>query len=130
MTRLPPPPPRRRPDATLALINVVFLMLIFFLIAGQVAPPLDRDLRLVETRDLAPAPPPDALVLSADGRLTLRGAAITPEAYVAGLEPGAAARVRLVPDRAAPAARLVEVAGRLRAAGAGTVALVTEAALP
>jgi len=127
MLRRPPRP--ARPEPTIALINIVFLMLIFFLIAGQLAPPLDPALRLVSTRDLDGAAPPDALVLPAGGRLRFRGAATDPASHLAGLAPEAAARVRIVPDRAAPAARLVETAAALRRAGAGTMVIVTERAL-
>ncbi|WP_273522531.1 ExbD/TolR family protein [Rhodosalinus sediminis] len=116
---------RRKParEPTIALINIVFLMLVFFLVAGTVAQPLDREVRLVRTEGLDGAAPPDALVLHADGRMTRAGAPVeTPEAALAA-EGGA---VRLVPDRDLPAARLVEVAGALRAAGAERVLVVTE----
>ena len=121
-------PARRRPrEATIALINVVFLMLIFFLIAGTVAPPLDPGLRLVETADLEGREPPDALMLSAEGALSFRGEPVDAASHLAGLE--GAAVVRVVPDRATPAERLVEVAGALRAAGAKRVIVVAERAL-
>jgi biopolymer transport protein ExbD len=68
------PKPRREP--TIALINVVFLMLVFFMVAGALAPPLDPTLSLVDTAELEGRPPPDALVLHADGRLSYRGAAL------------------------------------------------------
>lgn len=123
MARLGPATPRSRPDPTIALINIVFLMLIFFLIAGQLAPPLDPALELVDTSDLAAAPPPDALVISAEGEVSYRGDPVEPAAYLETLEEGA--RVRLVPDRALPASRLVEVASELRAAGAPSVAIVS-----
>ena len=35
-------------EPTLPLINIVFLMLVFFLVAAQVARPLDPTLELVE----------------------------------------------------------------------------------
>ena len=37
---------KKHREPTIALINVVFLMLIFFLVAGRIAPPLDADLQL------------------------------------------------------------------------------------
>lgn len=124
---MPARPPRRRPrEATIALINVVFLMLVFFLIAGTVAPPLDPDLRLVETADLEGREPPDALVLAVDGALSFRGEPADPAAHLAAL--GDPAAVRIVPDRAVPARRLVEVAGALREAGAARVLVVSERA--
>jgi biopolymer transport protein ExbD len=122
-------PPRRRPrEATIALINVVFLMLIFFLIAGTVAPPLEPELRLVEIADLEGREPPDALVLSAEGALSFRGEPMDAAAHLAELEDTAV--VRIVPDRAAPAARLVEIASVLRAAGAERVVVVAERDAP
>lgn len=124
-----PAPARRRPDPTLTLVNVVFLMLVFFLIGGQLAPPQPRDLRLVDTSGLPFARPPDALVLRADGALVFRDRGTDPAAYLAGLAPADRDRVRIVADRAVPALRLVEVANALRAAGAGSVVLVTEQGL-
>ncbi|MEM7318093.1 MAG: biopolymer transporter ExbD [Pseudomonadota bacterium] len=121
-----PAPPRRSRDTTIALINVVFLMLIFFLIAGTVAPPLDKELELVDTSGLDGREPPDALVLHRDGTLSFRGEIAEPEIYMAdhGSE-----IVRIVPDRKASATRLVEITGRLRRLGAATVILVTKQAL-
>ncbi|MDX1742028.1 MAG: biopolymer transporter ExbD [Ruegeria sp.] len=118
--------PRRKRDSTIALINVVFLMLVFFLIAGTVATPLDPDLNLVDTSELEGREPPDALVLHQDGRLSFRGTSVDPEAYMAGRDPGP---VRIVPDREASGARLMEVTGALRRLGATSVFVVTEKAL-
>ncbi|WP_425045731.1 ExbD/TolR family protein [Primorskyibacter sp. S87] len=121
-----PTAPRRKRDSTIALINVVFLMLIFFLIAGTVAPPLDPELNLVDTSGLEGREPPDALVLLADGTLRFRGATTDPEAYMASHEGGP---VRIVPDRNVAAPRLIEITGDLRRQGAPSIVLVTERAL-
>ncbi|WP_271951792.1 ExbD/TolR family protein [Ruegeria faecimaris] len=118
--------PRRKRDSTIALINVVFLMLIFFLITGTIAPPLDPDLQLVDTSELEGSEPPDALVLHKNGLLSFRGQPMTPEAYMTGRDP---APVRIVPDRDAPGHRLIEVTGTLRRLGATSVFVVTEKAL-
>ena len=115
--------PNRKRDSTIALINVVFLMLIFFLIAGTIAPPLDTDLELVNTSELEGSEPPDALVLHKDGTLSFRGNETNPEGYMASHGTGP---VRIVPDRDAPGPRLVEVTGLLRRNGAPSVFLVTE----
>ncbi|MFD0910025.1 ExbD/TolR family protein [Ruegeria arenilitoris] len=118
--------PSRKRDSTIPLINVVFLMLIFFLIAGTVAQPLDPDLELVNTSDLDGREPPDALVLHADGTLSFRGTPTDPQTYMTsrGEEP-----VRIVPDRNVSGARLIEVTGALRRLGATAVFAVTERAL-
>lgn len=124
------PRPRSDREPTIALINVVFLMLIFFLVAGTVARPLDGDLKLVRTVDLDGAAPADALVVHADGRLTWRGAEVaSPEAFLAGQPAEALALVRVVPDRDLPAAALVRIGRALYGAGAQRVVVVTERGL-
>lgn len=117
-----PAPPRRKRDSTIAMINIVFLMLIFFLIAGTVAPPLDPDLELVDTSGLEGREPPDALVLHKDGTLSFQGKPTDPATYMAGRDAGP---VRIVPDRDASGARLIQVTGMLRRLGAPSVFLVT-----
>lgn len=118
--------PSRTRDSTIPLINVVFLMLIFFLIAGTVAPPLDPDLELVDTAELEGREPPDALILHRDGTLSYRGTPTDPTAYMATQDDQP---VRIVPDRGVSGKRLIEVTGELRRAGAPSVFLVTEQAL-
>ena len=117
---------QRKRDPSIALINVVFLMLIFFLITGTIAAPLDKDLQLVETSGLEGREPPDALVLTADGTLNFRGNPIDLQQYMAGLETGP---IRIVPDRNSSGKRLIEVSSALRSLGATSVILVTERAL-
>ena len=105
-------------------------MLIFFLIAGTLVTPLEADLKLVNTSELEGTAPPDALVLNAAGQLSFRGEVTTPSAYMATASEAESAYIRLVPDRAVPAATLVQIASELKAAGAGAVVIVTEKALP
>ena len=124
MTLRRPKPARLRETST-ALINIVFLMLVFFLIAGAIAPPLDGRVTLVDTRQLEGRPPPDAGVVLADGTLLWRGAPIEP-ADLVEME----SEVRLVPDRAVAAGRLVALARQLREAGAQSIWIVTERGLP
>nr|WP_321251890.1 biopolymer transporter ExbD [uncultured Ruegeria sp.] len=118
--------PSRKRDSTIALINVIFLMLIFFLITGTLAPPMDGDLELVNTFDLAGREPPDALVLHSDGTLSFRGAPSSAEAYMQTHDAGP---VRIVPDRNAQGQRLIEITTSLRRLGATSVFVVTEQAL-
>jgi len=124
------PAPRRRPEPTIPLINIVFLMLIFFMAAATLAPPLDGDLRLVRTADLEGRAPPDALVIHEDGRLSFRGEALPDAAAYMAARPGNAGEtVRIIPDAALPAADLIRLGAGLRAAGAGRVVMVTERGL-
>ncbi|WP_108838435.1 biopolymer transporter ExbD [Tateyamaria sp. Alg231-49] len=121
-------PARQNPkrDPSIALINVIFIMLIFFLIAGTIAPPLDSDLQLVDTAGLEGRDPSDALVLREDGTLSFRGAPIDADAYMSTYETGP---VRIVPDRNASGPRVIEVSAILRDLGAASIILVTERAL-
>jgi biopolymer transport protein ExbD len=73
---------RAKPEPTIALINIVFLMLIFFIVAAQIAPPLDGEVELVSTDSLDNRQPPDALVVMPDGLMKYRGALVTPAHYV------------------------------------------------
>ncbi|MEM9240255.1 MAG: biopolymer transporter ExbD [Pseudomonadota bacterium] len=121
---------RKKGEPTIALINIVFLMLIFFLVAGTLAQPLEGDLELVETSDLEGREPPDALVLHADGRLSYRG---EPQAnivqFLSGRLEDDLVQVRIVPDRNAEADELVDISRALREGGAQEVVIVTERAL-
>ncbi len=120
-------------DPVIALINVVFLMLVFFLLAGTIAPPIAQDLTLVSLQDQPGSPPPDALVIHADGHLSWRGQLLRLDtldvATLAAGQSGTAAdqpRIRIVPDRNAPAEVLLEVAETLRRRGATEIFVVTE----
>ncbi|GGF01332.1 hypothetical protein GCM10007285_31170 [Stappia taiwanensis] len=130
--------PKRPQENTLSLINIVFLMLIFFLIAGQLSPPVDPEVSLAETTGAPPLPPPDALFADAEGVLRYRGQATSAEAFMtdhargretAGeREPGDVPplpAIRLAADRALPAVRLLTLVDALYAAGAGSVSVVT-----
>lgn len=120
--------PTREP--TIALINVVFLMLVFFMVAGTVAQPLDKALNLVRTADLEGRAPPDALVVHRDGRLSYRGDPIASAAiFFDARAEDAREVIRLVPDRDLPAEDLVAVARELRSQGARSVLVVTERGL-
>jgi len=121
---------RSRVEPTIALINVVFLMLVFFMVAGTLSQPLDKDLRLVRTSDLEGRAPPDTLVVHPDGRLAYRGKAIaSPQAFYAARPEDEREVVRIVPDAALPATTLVNLARDFRTLGASRVVIVTRRGL-
>jgi len=122
--------PGSRREPTVALINIVFLMLVFFMAAATLAPPLDGDLRLVRTQDLESRAPPDALVIHSDGRLSYRREDLPDAAaYIAQLDAAARETVRIVPDAQLAAQELIRLGSALRQAGAGRVLMVTERGL-
>ncbi|MEM7440228.1 MAG: biopolymer transporter ExbD [Pseudomonadota bacterium] len=112
-------------EPTIALINIVFLMLVFFMVAGALSPPIDGSLKLINTSDLEGRAPHDALVLAADGTLAYRGETVDLRAFVAQHGP----EVKVIPDRETQAQKLVEFSAALTAAGATKVLIVTEKAL-
>ncbi|SFR12688.1 ExbD/TolR family protein [Poseidonocella sedimentorum] len=134
------PAARQKPEPTIALINVVFLMLIFFMVTSTIAPPMDERVQLTSTSELEGRPPPDAVVLLPDGSMTWRGEPIDLAGAVARSAPVEDAAVpvageppamelRLVPDRDLPAQLLMERVAELTEAGAGQIFLVTERGL-
>lgn len=118
-------------EPTIALINIVFLMLIFFMIAGTLAPVMDSDLTLIRTHDLEGREPPQGLVVHADGRMTSGGTELADAAaYVDTLDATALAEgIRLIPDQNLTGQQLMKISSQLRAAGAKRLFLVTERAL-
>lgn len=133
-----PRPIRPKAEPTIALINVVFLLLVFFLIAGQLSPPLDQDIELPSVAKLPPTQAPDALIIAADGSLRHKGQPTTLDAFwqqhaqsKLGAEdaPDPATRLRLIPDRRAEAATLLNVAQGLRDLGARDIWIVTQKGL-
>ena len=127
---------RRRPaqtrskrEPTIALINIVFLMLIFFLIAGTIAPPTEADIELVTLTDLDGAAPAETLAIYPDGRAVWKAAEITPETFTIPEGSSDGTLIRLLPDRNLPAWKLLEIAAALEAGGATDLRVVTERAL-
>lgn len=60
-------------ESTIPLINVVFLMLIFFLIAGTIAPVTDVVIDPILTSIEKQVPPEEAISIRRDGTLLFRG---------------------------------------------------------
>lgn len=119
-----------RREPSIALINIVFLMLVFFMVAGTLAQPLDKDLSLVRTADLDGRSPPDTLVVHPDGRMSFRGEDIdSAQAFLAMRSEEEREVVRVVPDQELPAQTLVNLARDLRGAGAQRVLIVTQRGL-
>ena len=113
-------------EPIIAMINIIFLMLIFFMVAGSLSGRPDGSLEFVRTDALDCCVPPDALVVMADGRMSYGGAPVaSPAAYLASL-PGNAPPARIVPDRNLPANDLLAIIAALREAGAGRIIILTE----
>lgn len=118
-------------DRIMPLINIVFLLLIFFLVAGVIreVEPVDVDppRSMVEAESaLAPL----TIYVSADGRLALGDDVLTDDAFNAAVIESVAAdpeqSIRIVADRNVNSAKVITVLETLRSAGASRVKLTTQ----
>ncbi|MEL6680233.1 MAG: biopolymer transporter ExbD [Pseudomonadota bacterium] len=107
-------------DVSLAIVNIVLLLIFFFLATGRLLNPVDARINLADTADLPldqlPSP---ILVVGADGSWTLDGNEIAAENLQLGLdtlgEPEDPAEIRtihLLIDKAAPASVLLNIVNR------------------
>ena len=112
-------------EPTTALINIVFLILIFFMVTGSLAAPPLASPDYVESDAGECCVPPDALIITANGELFFRNQPVpTVEAYVAQI--GDETPARLLPDKALPAADLLRLVSQTQDAGANHVIFMTE----
>ena len=116
------------------LINVIFLLLVFFMLAGTLRSPEPFGVEAPEsaTSDKSEVEPifeQAVLVAAADGRLSLNGKEISwadlPPALEALFEGVTAPAVTLTVDADANTGDMVDLIGELRAAGAKLVFLTT-----
>ena len=115
---LPPPAPRRRPDFSLATVNIVLLLVLFFLVAGTIVAENEGGIELPETVDLPLAELPRPLVvLAPDGTVALDGVAMPLDAIAARLSDTGAREVYLLTARDTPAQRLLDTLAVLEPAG-------------
>lgn len=143
--------PRRKKDAgesTIPLINVVFLLLVFFLVAGTLSAPRDATVDLATAEAFDPAAlDPQAIYVDAAGALRVAGTVMDAPAAIARIEStggesgagdaGAAAgdgngdgdgdggAIVVVPDRALEASVLLARLAELRQASARPIRILT-----
>lgn len=128
-----PRPQRRKPAAAiLPLINVVFLLLMFIVLAGVIRTPDPFALTppsAAEGERADAADPDTTLFVSATGEVRFRSAA-GEDAIMAEVSRLSAAgeveRLTLRADAKVPAARIVKLVEALRATGIGAVELQAE----
>lgn len=117
-------------DAVLPLTNVVFLLLIFFMLAGHLASP--EPFAITPPRSVSQSHAASQGIdvqISADGRLAFEGRAQSADALQAAVKQRLANNpdtpVRLRADGATASARVVAIMRRLHAAGAHKLRLIT-----
>tara|TARA_B100000513_G_scaffold148416_1_gene69079 strand:+ start:765 stop:1178 length:414 start_codon:yes stop_codon:yes gene_type:complete len=116
-------------DRILPLINVVFLLLIFFMLAGHLAATdpfnVEPPTSLSETE---PEKSPHVVLIGGDGQLAYDGKVLEQEALVQALTAevdGGAVDFQLKADGGAAAVRMVEIMELMRQAGVKKVRVLT-----
>jgi biopolymer transport protein ExbD len=122
-------PAKKRHDRLIPMINIVFLLLAFFIIAGTVrvaaplavAPPVSAGAGMVDSRS-------PTLLIDARGRLAYDGAIRDLDQAIAlivkRLEKDADAELHIKADRAVPVRFVLPVLDRLQAANITAVRLI------
>jgi biopolymer transport protein ExbD len=121
---------RREEERVLPLVNVVFLLLVFFMLAGRLttADPFEIEPPVSES-EARPAEGPGRIALGRDGRLALDGVEMEREALVAAVAERLAeapeSELQIKAHGEGEAARLVELLAALRAEGVEAARLTT-----
>lgn len=114
-----------QPDFSLAQVNIVLLLVLFFLVAGEPVATRDQSVELPLSHDvpLQNLPWP-LLLLQTDGGLVLDGVSVTIEGMVNEMYAREMRMVHLLVPRDLPASRVIELTAELSQHGLG-VTLVT-----
>ena len=133
--RLPPQHSRSPLEPSLALINVVFLLLLFFVVTGTIVYQYDRSIVPPTSFLLAPGrAPADAIYISAEGTLSFRGEVASPAEIAQALQAGgngdgqgdAVTRtVQVVADHRLQAQMALRIIDALREQGLQGLSIVT-----
>lgn len=109
--RLPQRTGRMRIDPAYAIVNIVLLLIFFFLVSGR-EQEIDSQLQLAETTELPAgnAPPPTLEIISANNWI-LNGQPVRPELLAAAL-PADDQPIHLLIDRSANSGLLLQVLNR------------------
>lgn len=114
MRPLPLPKKPIQLDVSLAIVNIVLLLIFFFLATGQLLNPPAADVELAETSELPlDTLPSPVLVVVADGSWELDGEAVAPDLLEVALAPLERPLIlHILINRAAPATSLIAVMNR------------------
>ena len=119
-------------ERILPLINVVFLLLIFFMITGRFSKPEPLDVAPAQSRtEMTTESSNRVILINAEGRIALNGDILDDPQFkakvtaVAQSQKENAPRMRIKADERAPAERVIEVMEWLRDAGFNEITLLT-----
>lgn len=111
MALIPQTRRRTKPDFSLTTVNIVLLLVFFFLLAGTIVETEEMEVNLAVTEDLPlDRLPRPLLLMGLDGQWSLDGQAVTREGLavvLAQMQEGEERRLYLLSDAALPASELV-----------------------
>lgn len=111
---------RTRPDFSLAVVNIIFLLLLFYLATGSLIKPSELETEAPVTRDLPlELLPRPLLLVAADGSLRLDGVPVTQGALAETARQSGAelAVLNVLADRAMAGRDFLDVLARLDTGG-------------
>lgn len=128
--RLPAAPIKRSSDWVLQLINIVFLLLLFFMVNGTIAGQQQSQIEPPKSILVTSGNPPgDAIYIDAAGGMIYRENGASAAQIAALLKSGAAEAglpgIKVVADRRLKAALLVETLREFRRLGFTDISLIT-----
>lgn len=128
--RLKTTPDKKPFESILPLINVVFLMLIFFLVAGTLKPFAELDVQPPEIAEGETGKQArDIVLIDKGGQIAFEGVLITSEELAQKLarrvQDGKTGRIKVLADKALPALKLVDVLAMMTRVGARHISLIT-----
>ena len=112
-------------EPTISLINIVFLILIFFMVAGTLSSPSET-VSFVQTEGLECCTSPDAVEINAAGAVFCESQKFSSVAALLDTREDDFSQIRLLPDRELPANDLLSVIGTLKDGGVERIVVVTE----
>jgi biopolymer transport protein ExbD len=122
--RIPARVRQRSTDWVLQFINIVFLLLLYFLVNGTISESIRPDIILpMSINTLSGTPPHNAVYADKTGELMFKGAVATPVVIIAAL--GRGRPVTIVADKTLAARSLLDILDMIRKAGGGEMTLVT-----
>ena len=115
-------------EPIISLINIVFLILIFFMVAGSLSTNRPSGIEFVQAEGLDCCTEDEALDILADGTLVRQGIPLASlEQFIAETD-SLEATIRLRPDRDYPARDLLQRVKDLQTSGATHIMVLTERA--
>ncbi|MEL6687414.1 MAG: biopolymer transporter ExbD [Pseudomonadota bacterium] len=112
-------------EPTVSLINIVFLILIFFMVAGTLSTPSEQ-VAFVQTEGLECCTSPDAVVVTSSGSMFWDDREFSSVRALLDAKDDDLSFIRILPDKDLPANQLLSLIGTLKDNGAQRIVVVTE----